>query len=80
MEDQPALKPLSKVLLLRYAYEYITHLKQNLNERDEYIRKLTNGSDPTNQEEEEEERDDNGENGDNGDDDNDINMEQSSNN
>ncbi|KAI8394353.1 uncharacterized protein BYT42DRAFT_610073 [Radiomyces spectabilis] len=35
------LKPLSKVLLLRYAYEYITMLKTTLNERDERIEALS---------------------------------------
>lgn len=33
-DDEGALKPLSKVLLLRYAYEYIAHLKDTLAERD----------------------------------------------
>ena len=35
-----ALKPLSKVLLLRYAYEYISELKDNITQRDERIQKL----------------------------------------
>ncbi|ORZ09232.1 hypothetical protein BCR42DRAFT_424011 [Absidia repens] len=40
-EDIGALKPLSKVLLLRYAYEYIAHLKDTLTERDDIISRLT---------------------------------------
>ncbi|CAO3600143.1 unnamed protein product [Absidia cylindrospora] len=40
-EDMGALKPLSKVLLLRYAYEYIAHLKDTLAERDGIISGLT---------------------------------------
>ncbi|CAO3644409.1 unnamed protein product [Cunninghamella blakesleeana] len=51
-DDQASLKPLSKVLLLRYAFEYITYLKQTLKERDDFIQKLTNESDSTSQDEE----------------------------
>jgi hypothetical protein len=39
--DDDVLKPLSKVLLLRYAYDYITHLKDTLAERDALIGTLT---------------------------------------
>lgn len=38
--DASAMKPLSKVLLLQYAYEYIASLKQTLEERDATIEKL----------------------------------------
>ncbi|KAI9478315.1 MAG: hypothetical protein EXX96DRAFT_483052 [Benjaminiella poitrasii] len=38
--DSNAMKPLSKVLLLQYAYEYITSLKQTLQEKDTLIEKL----------------------------------------
>jgi hypothetical protein len=39
--DSNAMKPLSKVLLLQYAYEYISSLKSTLDERDATIAKLT---------------------------------------
>lgn len=39
--EDDVLKPLSKVLLLRYAYDYITHLKDTLAERDALIGTLT---------------------------------------
>ncbi|KAI8340849.1 hypothetical protein BC941DRAFT_460063 [Chlamydoabsidia padenii] len=38
-EDDPS-KPMSKVLLLRYAYEYIAQLKDSLVERDDLIASL----------------------------------------
>lgn len=38
--DSSAMKPLSKVLLLQYAYEYISSLKTTLEERDATIEKL----------------------------------------
>lgn len=38
--DATAMKPLSKVLLLQYAYEYIASLKNTLKEKDETIDKL----------------------------------------
>ncbi|GAA5806450.1 hypothetical protein HPULCUR_011984 [Helicostylum pulchrum] len=38
--DSSAMKPLSKVLLLQYAYEYISSLKSTLEERDSTIEKL----------------------------------------
>ncbi|KAG2233612.1 hypothetical protein INT48_001865 [Thamnidium elegans] len=38
--DSSAMKPLSKVLLLQYAYEYISSLKTTLEERDSTIEKL----------------------------------------
>lgn len=38
--DASAMKPLSKVLLLQYAYEYIASLKNTLKEKDETIDKL----------------------------------------
>jgi hypothetical protein len=37
-----AMKPLSKVLLLQYAYEYIASLKDTLQERDKTIEELLN--------------------------------------
>lgn len=39
--DASAMKPLSKVLLLQYAFEYISSLKSTLDERDATIAKLT---------------------------------------
>lgn len=38
--DASAMKPLSKVLLLQYAYEYIASLKNTLKEKDETIDRL----------------------------------------
>lgn len=43
-EEASDLKPLSKVLLLQYAYEYITSLKSSLQDRDATIEKLRQGS------------------------------------
>ncbi|KAG0745077.1 hypothetical protein G6F57_008543 [Rhizopus arrhizus] len=48
-----AMKPLSKVLLLQYAYEYIASLKDKLSEKDEIIQKLTGGC-PRQEDDEEE--------------------------
>lgn len=42
-EESTDLKPLSKVLLLQYAYEYIASLKNSLQERDATIEKLKQG-------------------------------------
>ncbi|KAL9547891.1 hypothetical protein MBANPS3_005958 [Mucor bainieri] len=42
-EESTDLKPLSKVLLLQYAYEYIASLKSSLQERDATIEKLKQG-------------------------------------
>ncbi|KAI7894282.1 uncharacterized protein EV154DRAFT_438513, partial [Mucor mucedo] len=41
--DGSAMKPLSKVLLLQYAYEYISSLKSTLQERDSTIESLLSG-------------------------------------
>lgn len=41
--DGSAMKPLSKVLLLQYAYEYISSLKNTLQERDSTIETLLSG-------------------------------------
>lgn len=41
--DGSAMKPLSKVLLLQYAYEYISSLKSTLQERDSTIENLLSG-------------------------------------
>lgn len=42
-EEPTGLKPLSKVLLLQYAYEYIASLKALLKDRDATIEKLSGG-------------------------------------
>lgn len=42
-DESTDLKPLSKVLLLQYAYEYISSLKKSLQERDATIEKLKRG-------------------------------------
>ncbi|CAO0792532.1 unnamed protein product [Mucor circinelloides] len=42
-DESTDLKPLSKVLLLQYAYEYISSLKKSLQERDATIEKLKQG-------------------------------------
>ncbi|KAI8378141.1 hypothetical protein EDC96DRAFT_493738 [Choanephora cucurbitarum] len=41
-----SMKPLSKVLLLQYAYEYIASLKNRLEEKDAVIRRLTGDESP----------------------------------
>ncbi|GAN05873.1 hypothetical protein MAM1_0104d05349 [Mucor ambiguus] len=46
-EESTDLKPLSKVLLLQYAYEYIASLKNSLQERDVTIEKLKQGCNDT---------------------------------
>lgn len=44
-DESTDLKPLSKVLLLQYAYEYIASLKNSLQERDATIEQLKQGCD-----------------------------------
>ncbi|ORX62199.1 hypothetical protein DM01DRAFT_1380023 [Hesseltinella vesiculosa] len=43
-DDIASLKPLSKVLLLRYAYEYINYLKGTIRERDRMIECFQGGA------------------------------------
>ncbi|KAI8351154.1 hypothetical protein BD560DRAFT_409378 [Blakeslea trispora] len=44
-DTSSSMKPLSKVLLLQYAYEYIASLKSSLEEKDAIIKELTGGND-----------------------------------
>ncbi|KAI8069099.1 uncharacterized protein B0P05DRAFT_551555 [Gilbertella persicaria] len=54
-ETTATMKPLSKVLLLQYAYEYIASLKTSLEEKDAIIESLTSGSSLKRKQDDEEE-------------------------